>query len=244
MMAREDIEQATAPASHDATTAAMPVRVMRETMNMRFLVADDHPSVTLAVRQILSDLLGIDPSQFSSVSTSAELLAACGTPGQCSFVVLDLVMPGSLKRVALVSELRAANPDLRMLVYTAEESPFLAQAVLDAGALAFVAKTSPAAELMDAVVAVLRGEQYVDTHINLERLKGHAWLALTDSEHAVLLALCRGEKMHEIVATTGRTYSTVSKHKYNGLTKLGLEDGNDLLPYIYEHGLLYELDLK
>ncbi|MEB2027368.1 hypothetical protein VDR74_21250, partial [Xanthomonas campestris pv. campestris] len=51
-----------------------------------------------------------------------------------------------------------------------------------------------------------------------------------------------GSKAHDIVEASGRSYSTVTTHKYNGLGKLGLRDGNDLLPFIYENGLLHELD--
>jgi DNA-binding NarL/FixJ family response regulator len=68
------------------------------------------------------------------------------------------------------------------------------------------------------------------------------WASLTDSERAVLLAFCRGEKASDIMASTGRSYSTITTHKYIGLNKLNLRDGNDLLPYLYTNGLICELD--
>ncbi|MBV6808214.1 LuxR C-terminal-related transcriptional regulator [Xanthomonas campestris pv. convolvuli] len=128
------------------------------------------------------------------------------------------------------------------MVYTAEESAFLARAVMQAGAAGYVAKTSPTAELIDALDGVAKGQTYTDSHIDLDSVSKHAWSTLTDSERAVLVAFCRGSKAHDIVESTGRSYSTVTTHKYNGLNKLGLRDGNDLLPYIYENGLLHELD--
>jgi DNA-binding NarL/FixJ family response regulator len=208
-----------------------------------YIIADDHPSVTLAVSQMLAELLGVGASRFTTANTSAALLDACAEPSTLPrIVVLDLVMPGDLKRVALVRALQATDPKLRVLVYTAEESALLARAVLHAGAAGYVAKTSPTAELIDALDAVAKGQTYTDSHIDLDSVSKHAWSTLTDSERAVLIAFCRGSKAHDIVESTGRSYSTVTTHKYNGLNKLGLRDGNDLLPYIYENGLLHELD--
>lgn len=208
-----------------------------------YIIADDHPSVTLAVSQMLAELLGVAASRFTTANTSSALLAACSEASASPrIVVLDLVMPGELKRVALVRALLATDPKLRVLVYTAEEGPFLARAVMHAGASGYVAKTSPTAELIDALGAVAKGQTYIDSHIDLDSVNKHAWASLTDSERAVLVAFCRGAKAHDIVDATGRSYSTVTTHKYNGLNKLGLRDGTDLLPYIYENGLLHELD--
>lgn len=209
----------------------------------RYLIADDHPSVTFAVGQLLADVIGVPASQCFTFAGSAELLDACAGPSaEVRVVVLDLVMPGTVKRAKLVQALMRADPDARVLVYTADESAFLAKAVIDAGAMGYVAKTSPAAELMEAIVAVCGGQHHLDGRIDLQSIQSHSWASLTEAEKAVLLALCRGEKAQEIVSRTGRSYSTVTTHKYNGLRKLGLRDGSDLLPYLYTNGLLYELD--
>ncbi|MGK3148487.1 response regulator [Xanthomonas phaseoli] len=227
-----------------AATAAMQIGTQDPGVaGFSYIIADDHHSVTLAVSLMLADQLGVAESRFSTANTSAALLAACSEQASTPrIVVLDLVMPGSLKRVSLVRAILATNPALKVLVYTAEESAFLARAVMQAGAAGYVAKTSPTAELIDALNGVAKGQTYTDSHIDLDSLSKHAWSTLTDSERAVLVAFCRGSKAHDIVESTGRSYSTVTTHKYNGLNKLGLRDGNDLLPYIYENGLLHELD--
>jgi DNA-binding NarL/FixJ family response regulator len=207
-----------------------------------YLVADDHPSVTIAIRQILVGAFGVRDANIEAITTSSDLLALCGQVSGQRVVILDLVMPGDLKRAALVKALAHRDPNMRILIYTADESPFLARAALASGGLGYVAKTSPTSELMDAIAAVRDGCKYIDSHIDLDSTLTHPWSTLTDSERAVLVALCRGAKPHEIVQATGRSYSTVTTHKYNGLSKLGVRDGNDLLAYVYEHGLLHELD--
>jgi len=129
-----------------------------------------------------------------------------------------------------------------VVVYSADESPFLFKAVTSAGAMAYVSKSSPTSLLVDAILAVSEERPYFDDHIDFKVLKEHPWATLTESERAVLLAFCRGSNANEIVADTGRSYSTITTHKYNGLHKLQLRDVANLLPYLYANGLICELD--
>lgn len=208
-----------------------------------FLIADDHPPVTMAVGLVLTQVAGVDAPSPTSFTHSDELLAACALPAPAPrIVILDLIMPGEFKRVALVRELRQIACDARILVYTAEESAFLARATMAAGAMGYVAKTSPANELMNALAAMMAGQYYIDRCIDFDHIKDHPWSSLTDSERSILLAFSRGFNASEIVAASGRRYSTVTTHKYNGLKKLNLRDSSDLLPYLYANGLTYELD--
>lgn len=224
------------PVSENPGTAVSPVS---------YLVADDHPSVTIALRQMLVEAFGVSDADVTVIGTSADLIASCKqTVDKTRLLILDLVMPGELKRAALVKALAACDPSMKILAYTADESPFLTRAVLANGGLGYVAKTSSTAELMDAIAAVRAGHRYVDSHIDLDSTLSHPWSTLTESERAVLVAFGRGGKAYEIVQSTGRSYSTVTTHKYNGLSKLGVRDGNDLLAYIYENGLLHELDAE
>jgi len=55
-----------------------------------------------------------------------------------------------------------ADPDARILVYTADESAFLAKAVIDAGAMGYVAKTSPATDRMEVIIVVCGGQHHLD----------------------------------------------------------------------------------
>jgi DNA-binding NarL/FixJ family response regulator len=208
-----------------------------------FVVADDHPSVSLAVCQICEHLLSVPADLIATVSSSASLLELCEAPSALPrIIVLDLVMPGKLHRALLVHAVRKADPSARVVAYTSDESAFLAKAVMDAGALAYVCKSSPTSALADAIVWVSKGLVYTDPCIDFRAMRTHPWSNLTDSERVVLLSFCRGQSAADIVANTGRSYSTVTTHKYNGLHKLGLRDISQLIPYLYEHGLICELD--
>ena len=212
-----------------------------------FVVADDHPSVSLAVCQICEHLLSVPAEQITTVSSSASLLELCATYHAARnmlprIIVLDLVMPGELHRAPLVRAVCQADPDARVVAYTSDESAFLAKAVKDAGAMAYVCKSSPTTVLADAISSVSRGRAYTDPCIDFRAMHTHPWSNLTDSERTMLLSFCCGESAADIVASTGRSYSTVTTHKYNGLHKLGLRDISQLIPYLYKHGLICALD--
>jgi len=208
-----------------------------------FLIADDHPPVTMAVSLMLREVAGIESPAPACFTRSDKLLAACTLPAPAPrIVILDLVMPGKLKRAALVRALHNVAPDARILAYTADESAFLAQAVMDGGAMGYVAKTSPANELMDALRAIQANKRHVDRYIDLDSVKDHPWRSLTESERSVLLAFSRGARASAMVAASGRSYSTVTTHKYNGLKKLNLRDSSGLVPYLHANGLIWELD--
>lgn len=232
------------PSAYSYTTSSMQHLIAKtDTSSMSYIIADDHPATIFAVRQMLAEIVGVNASNLTSCPTSTDLLAICSETPMCPrIVVLDLIMPGDLKRAALVRAVTSVDQDTHVLVYTAEESAFLARAVIEAGAMGYVAKTSPVTELINALAAISVGHRYVDRRIDFDSIKSHPWSTLTDSERAVLLAFCRGSKASDIVAATGRSYSTVMTHKYNGLHKLGLKNGSDLLPYIHMNGLLNELD--
>lgn len=223
-------------------TGRQPRRCARAP-GLSFLIADDHPPVTMAVSLMLRQVAGTESPAPACFTRSDKLLAACALPAPAPrIVVLDLVMPGELKRAALVRALHKAAPDARILAYTADESAFLAQAVMDGGAMGYVAKTSPADELMDALRAILANKRYVDRNVDLDGVKDHPWRSLTDSERSILLAFSRGAKASDLAAASGRSYSTVTTHKYNGLKKLDLRDSGGLVPYLHANGLIWELD--
>lgn len=208
-----------------------------------FVIADDHPSVSLAVVQICQTLLGVDKNRLTTAQCTRELLDICAKPSpRPRIIVLDLVMPGELKRAALVRAALQADPTARVVVYSADESAFLVKALMTAEAMAYVSKSSPTRALVEAIRAVSEDRPYIDERIDMRALDVHPWSTLTDSEKAVLLAFCRGSKAVDIAALTGKSYSTVMTHKYNGIAKLELRGENELIPYLYANGLICELD--
>ncbi|ALN88580.1 bacterial regulatory, luxR family protein [Lysobacter capsici] len=83
----------------------------------------------------------------------------------------------------------------------------------------------------------MSGKDYVDPAIDLAAAKSHPWHQLTSGERGVLVALARGENLQAIALDSGRSYKTVTTHKYNALRKLGLRSNDEIGHYLEKHGL-------
>jgi DNA-binding NarL/FixJ family response regulator len=206
----------------------------------RFLIADDHPIIVVALAEMLKSALGQHGVLVDSVTDSDKLLSRLEIESW-SYLVLDLHMPGRLKSVPLLQAILALQPILQVVIYTGAEHPCLAQALLDIGARAFVSKSSGPQVAIEAISAVVAGGIYVDPVVDLDAARKHPWHQLTSGERAVLVALARGEDLKVIALDSGRSYKTVTTHKYNALRKLGLRSKGEVGYYLAHHGLDYLL---
>lgn len=206
----------------------------------RILIADDHPIIIVALAEMLKSALGQGSVLVDSVTDNDSLLSRLEIESW-GYLVLDLHMPGHLKSVSLLQAVLAMQPSLQVVIYTGTEHPCLAQALLDMGARAFVSKSSGPQVAIEAISAVVAGGIYVDPVIDLEAAKTHPWQQLTSGERAVLIALARGENLKAIALDSGRSYKTVTTHKYNALRKLGLRSKGEIGHYLAHHGLDYLL---
>lgn len=206
----------------------------------RFLIADDHPIIGVALGEMLKSALGQDAVLVDSVTDSDTLLSRLQTE-TWSHLVLDLQMPGRLRSVPLLQAVLALQPTLQIVIYTGAEQPCLAQALLETGARAFVSKSSGPQVAIDAIGVVVAGGTYVDPVIDLDAARKHPWHQLTTGERAIVIALARGENLQAIAIDSDRSYKTVTTHKYNALRKLGLRSKDEIGPYLAQHGLDYLL---
>jgi DNA-binding NarL/FixJ family response regulator len=205
---------------------------------VQFLIADDHEAITLVAARLIE--LAFEGSTVRTVHCVERLFGALDDM-PADALVLDLCMPGHLKRIELLRAV-VARPDApRVLVYSSESSPCLVAAVLEAGATGFVPKGSPVSVLAAGIAAVGRGERYVDPSIECDGA-AHPWRTLTPAERDVLRLLMRGQTMKQIAAETNRTYTTAATLRASGMRKLNLRANGELAPYIHRHGLLFELD--
>lgn len=205
------------------------------------IVADDHVAITMIVQHVVrTHFSGSTPHSADSGDALLSLLDSPRvSPG--AMVVMGLRMPGHVKSLMLVNEVKRRHPDSRLLVYSGHRSPCLVAATLDAGADGYVPKTAAIADLEAAMVAISAGDRYVSATIDLEAARQHPWNKLSAGEREVLSRIARGHTLQEIAFSSQRSYSTISAQKYSALRKLKLTRDDGLLPYLVEHGLSYVL---
>lgn len=207
----------------------------------RVLVADDHPLIFIALAEMLETAFGEGVIDFDAVADGDSLLQRL-IAADLDCLVLDLYMPGRLRSIPLLQAVRTARPELRTIVYTGAVNPCLMQAALAEGVNGYVSKASGAEVVIEALRMVATGDQFVDPAIDLDEARNHSWNRLTPGERAVLVELARGSHLQAIAIDSGRSYKTVTAHKYNALRKLGLRSKGDVSQYLVRAGLDYLLD--
>ena len=207
---------------------------------MRILIADDHPIICIALGEMLKSAFPGDGTRVDVASDSDELLR-CLEGDPYDLLVLDLQMPGRLQSVRLLEFVRGLRNELPVVVYTGRAHPSLALAAFDLGANGYVLKSSGPSVAISAIRTVCSGGSYQDPALDIDSARAHPWHQLSSGERQVLLALARGENLQAIAIDSGRSYKTVTTHKYNALHKLGLRSNAELGPYLATHGLDYLL---
>ena len=104
----------------------------------RVLVADDHPEVAKAVCR----LLALDYEIVGTVADGCALLEAVQRL-EPDVVVLDVNLPG-VHGLEACRQLTQMNPAMKVVVFSAMSEPELSDALIAAGASAFVSKLASA----------------------------------------------------------------------------------------------------
>ncbi|MCX5067417.1 response regulator transcription factor [Micromonospora lupini] len=213
------------------------------------MVVDDHPMWREGVARDLAE------AGFLVVATSGEgrqaiRVAAAARP---DVVVLDLQLP-DISGVEVVVGLRAALPDVRVLMLSASGEE---QSVLDAvkaGATGYLVKSTAPAAFLDAVRRTAAGDPVFTPGLAGLVLGEYRRLAtgpgqgttgnaepemprLTDRETEVLRLVAKGMSYKQIAQRLGLSHRTVQNHVQNTLGKLQLHNRVELTRYAIERGL-------
>jgi DNA-binding NarL/FixJ family response regulator len=126
---------------------------------VRILLAEDHPVVAAALHAVLEPEFEV----IVTVGDGNALVAAAQTLTP-DVIVTDITMPG-LTGIAAAGEILQRNPHARIVLVTVHNDAAMVQTGLAIGALGYVLKLTAGEELVPAVYAALRGQQYVSSRI-------------------------------------------------------------------------------
>jgi DNA-binding NarL/FixJ family response regulator len=123
----------------------------------RVLVVDDHEAFRRFIcstigKLALLQIVGEASDGLEAIQKAKELLP--------DLIVLDLGLP-KLNGMEVAQRIRKLSPASKILVMSQESSPDVAQIAFIQGVKGYVVKTDAGRELLPAVDAVLRGEQFV-----------------------------------------------------------------------------------
>ena len=159
-------------------------------------------------------------------------------------LLLDLSLPDK-NGLDILQDIKDAQPDLPVLVFSGLGEDEFAVAALHAGASGFVAKSSSVQELTLAIEKVLAGGKYVSPALAdklalnfLSKSTGPLHESLSEREFQVLRLIATGQSATTIAATLSLSVKTISTYRARVLEKMQMHSNAELTRYALKHHLV------
>ena len=202
---------------------------------IRVVLADDHALVTEGLRSLIDQQA--DMEVVAVVHDGDELLDFLATRLDVDVVVLDVQMPYSGLRA--LSELRAQDHPVRILILTAFADGESIQSALQLGAEGFALKTESPTQTLDGIRQVAQGRLVFPR-------AARRWMAiyrqpepaseplLSPREQDVLSHLARGLPNSEIGQALSVSENTVRFHLKNIYEKLHVSNRTEAVAWFFQ----------
>ena len=209
---------------------------------MNLLLADDHDLVRDSLKVFIERDGEMSVTAVGSLDAAIEMAEA----GPVDIAVLDLRMPG-MDGPASINRFRAAHPEVPVLLMSGVAAEHEVARAAAAGAAGFVAKSSSAGTLVEAVRQILRGERVFESGIGApgvgtvgETVSGGRAIALTRRERDVLRQLVRGRSNKEIARDLDLQEVTIKLHLRSVFRKLDVRNRTEAVVAALARGLAEE----
>lgn len=203
------------------------------------LLVDDHVIVRKGCRDLLAG------AGYFNILEAAEGEAAYSmfVKHAPEIVVMDLSMP-KCSGLDTIRRIVARDQAARIVVFSMHNEPLYAARALQAGAVAYVTKTSPPESLVTAVKAALGGERYL-SHDVAQALaiadlttQENPLAVLTPREFEIFRMLVLGNSNAEIGAAIAIAAKSVSNAVGRIKEKLGAASTTDLVRLAIKHSVI------
>jgi DNA-binding NarL/FixJ family response regulator len=183
-------------------------------------VIDDHPLVRLGVRSVLED--GFEVHETTSREEGLDLVRDIG---DFDVAIVDMRwrqngIVTSISGQEAIRVLRRASPGLGIVAHGERPERHIASAAMQAGASAYVARTTGPAELRKAVDAAVAQESFVDPAVPPKGSRGK----LTRRQRQILQLLANGESTTVAARELDLSEETVKTHIKTALARLGAKN--------------------
>lgn len=210
-------------------------------MPVRIIIADDHAVVREGLRMILeslSDMVVVGEARNGHEAlVQAELLKP-------DVIIMDIAMPelNGIEATRLISERFPATRVIILSMHQNNEHVFRA---MKAGARAYLLKEFAGFSVVNAVRAVMRGQQYYGEGIEAPNMlkSGHHALpqspldSLSRRERETLQLVAEGNSNAAIAEVLNISPKSVETYRSRLMVKLDVSTVSDLVKYALLHGV-------
>ncbi|WP_409248748.1 fimbria biosynthesis transcriptional regulator FimZ [Enterobacter hormaechei] len=204
------------------------------------IIMDEHPIVRMSIEVLLQKNKNI---QVKLKSGDSHEVLDCIRNHPIDLVILDIEMTGT-DGFVLLKRIRNLNKDIKVLFLSSKSEAFYAGRAIRAGANGFVSKRTDLGEIYNAVEMILTGYSFFPSetlsfinHLG-SRTGAAVDMPLSNREVTVLRYLANGLSNKEIADQLLLSNKTISAHKSNIFSKLGVQSIVGLIDYAKAHELL------
>ncbi len=214
---------------------------------IKLILVDDHQLVRTGIANLLSGEPGFEI--IGEASESREMFDLLRQL-QPDIAVLDIALPG-MSGIEITKKLHNDYPGIRILIlsmHTSEEFIFNA---INSGARGYLPKNTSRRELIEAIYAIHRGEEYFAESISNVILKSYIKKAKSNStddenkegllskrELEVLKLFAEGMTNQEIADKLFISIRTVESHKNHIMARLELKTTVDLVKFAIRNNIV------
>jgi DNA-binding NarL/FixJ family response regulator len=220
---------------------------------VRILLVEDHHIVRQGIKQLLKlhenyDVVDEASDGVSAIEKTKKLLP--------DVVVLDISI-SKINGIETAKQIRAIDPDIKIIVLTMYEAKELITRMLDIGVSAYLNKESTDTDLVAAIEATMKGQVFFSpsvskimvekitnkiSDIDIPETNKEIYDKLTDREKTILYMVAEGYCSKEIAKHLSISINTVNNHRANIMKKLNIHDAVGLTKYAINMGLLVKAD--
>lgn len=209
-----------------------------ENREITFLLADDHSIVRQGMEIVITDIVpNAKIYHTSSLQQAVELVES----KEIEMAIIDAHFPEG-NSLHVLPQLKNANPDLKILIFTGLEEDLYALKFIKAGANGYLSKLSEEEEVRDAIINfVQKGEYLSDVVRNLlvQFVYNPSLISplstLTKRELQIAELYAEGFGNLEIANNLDIKQNTVSTIKKNIFEKLKIDNLVELIDLIQTH---------
>lgn len=178
----------------------------------RILLADDHAVVRAGIRKVVEEIPGLEV--VVEVSDGSALLDYLAQE-QPDFLLMDISMP-NFDPIRDITQIRAQNPSMKILVVSAYDDEFYVHGLLGAGVNGYHLKDQPLSDLKLAMQQIMAGERWISSPL-ISKLVGGTRPTpttpmLTVRQRDILLLLQEGFDNQRIALEMDLSVKTIENH--------------------------------
>ena len=204
-------------------------------MSYRIIIADDQPVVRHGTAYLIKDIIPLSNIyQTEDLAGTIDLLKT----RTADLLIFDINMPGG-ESINAINIIRAIQPHIRILVFSAYKEDLYAVRYIKAGANGYLNKNCAESEIKLALMAVIERGRYISENVSHQLMSGISQdtgvdtrsklKQLSNRETEVAALLVKGLGLLEISNQLNIQMSTASTYKTRLFEKLGISNVAELI---------------